>query len=226
MTWLLDGELLHRDSLGSEQSIRPGQLNLMTAGRGVQHAEEGTSYTGTFDGIQLWLAQPEATRWGDPAFEHHTEVPHADLGVGTGTVLVGEFAGERSPARADTDAVGVELRLHGTAEIPLRPDFEYGLIVLRGAVSVGDEQLRPGSLGYLGSGAESLALTSDKASRVMLLGGTPFEPITMFWNFVGRDKDELTAAARDWNAADDRFGRITSGLSRIASPIPPWAGSS
>jgi quercetin 2,3-dioxygenase len=94
VTWLLDGELVHRDSIGSERPIHPGQLNLMTAGHGVAHAEEATSgYRGPVHGVQLWVAQPSATRDGPPAFEHHRELPHVEVGNGTATVLVGELDG-------------------------------------------------------------------------------------------------------------------------------------
>jgi redox-sensitive bicupin YhaK (pirin superfamily) len=103
VTWLLSGEVLHRDSLGSEQTIRPGQLNLMTAGRGVAHSEEGTGkYRGEAHGIQLWVALPQATRQGDPSFEHHAELPHVELPGGQATVLVGQFGPASSPARRDT----------------------------------------------------------------------------------------------------------------------------
>ena len=225
VTWLLDGELLHRDSLGSEQPIRPGQLNLMTAGGGVQHAEEGTGHTGTFEGIQLWVALPEATRHGHPAFEHHAEVPHADLGVGTASVLIGEFAGVESPARRDTELVGAELRLHGRAVLELRPDFEYALIVLRGSASVAGTPVEPGRLVYLGAGASELPIEAPNRCRAMLLGGVPFEaPVVMFWNFVGRDRAELAQAGRDWNAGHDRYGRLGSRLARIPAPDAPWPG--
>jgi len=225
VTWLLDGELLHRDSLGSEQPIRPGQLNLMTAGGGVQHAEEGTGLTGTFEGIQLWVALPEATRHGHPAFEHHAEVPHADLGVGTASVLIGAFAGVESPARRDTELVGAELRLHGRAVLELRPDFEYALIVLRGSASVAGTPVEPGRLVYLGAGASELPIEAPNRCRAMLLGGVPFEaPVVMFWNFVGRDRAELAQAGRDWNAGHDRYGRLGSRLARIPAPDAPWPG--
>lgn len=90
VTWLVAGEALHRDSLGTEQVIRPGELNLMTAGSGVTHSEEATgSYAGDLHGIQLWVAQPEATRHGGPAFEHHGDLPQLELSGAVGTVLVG-----------------------------------------------------------------------------------------------------------------------------------------
>src|SRR4051812_37031193 len=103
VTWLLEGEALHRDSLGTEQVIAPGQLNLMTAGHGVSHSEEGTGYRGGVEGVQLWVAQPSTTRDGPPAFEHHAELPHVELDHGTATILVGDFADAASPARRDTD---------------------------------------------------------------------------------------------------------------------------
>src|SRR4051794_7464822 len=107
VTWLLEGELVHVDSLGSEQAIRPGQLNLMTAGHGVAHAEDVPSGGDSgMHGVQLWVAQPEETRHGEAAFEHHTELPRADLGSGLATVMLGEYAGAASPARTDTPIVG------------------------------------------------------------------------------------------------------------------------
>src|SRR5688572_19989954 len=121
VTWLLAGEILHRDSLGSEQVIRAGQLNLMTAGHGVSHSEEATGrYRGELHGIQLWVAQPEATRHGAAAFEHHTELPQVELDGGDATVVVGALAGTTSPARRDTDHVAAELVLRpGGATVPL-----------------------------------------------------------------------------------------------------------
>jgi redox-sensitive bicupin YhaK (pirin superfamily) len=103
VTWLVAGEVLHTDSLGSEQLIRPGQLNLMTAGGGVAHAEQSpASYRGESHGIQLWVAQPEATRHGDAAFEHHAHLPQYEFDGAVATVIIGELAGVRSPARHDT----------------------------------------------------------------------------------------------------------------------------
>src|SRR5690606_19665891 len=104
VTWLLSGEVLHRDSLGSEQLIRPGQLNLMSAGNGVAHSEESPAGAGgELHGIQLWVAQPERTRHGEPAFEHHASLPQVEQDSALVTVLVGEFGGVASQARRDTD---------------------------------------------------------------------------------------------------------------------------
>lgn len=222
VTWLLDGELLHRDSLGSEQTIRPGQLNLMTAGGGVQHAEQGTGYAGAFEGIQLWVALPDATRRGPAAFEHHGSLPQVELASGVASVLIGEFSGVVSPARADSRMVGVELAFTSDASVALRPDFEYALVVLRGSAAVAGTPIEPGRLASLGSGLDELALEASGDARIMLLGGVPIEPITMFWNFVGRDRAELAQAGHDWNENHDRFGRLDSPLARIPAPRAPW----
>ncbi|MFV2119916.1 pirin family protein [Streptomyces sp. Act-28] len=226
VTWLIDGQVLHRDSLGSEQVIEPGRLNLMTAGRGVSHAEEATGhYRGTLEGIQMWIALPEGTRHGPPAFEHHAELPRTDLDgrAGAATVLIGDFGGLTGPARHDTPLVGVELDLRAPVVVPLRPDWEYALVVLRGAVAVRDQPLRPGHLGYLGEGRDELSLDVREPTRVMLLGGEPFpEPLLMWWNFVGRDREEIDAAHASWARQDDRFGRVASSLPLVPVEAPHW----
>lgn len=226
VTWLVDGQVLHRDSLGSEQVIKPGQLNLMTSGHAVSHAEEATGhYRGTLEGIQMWIALPETTRHGAPAFEHHAELPRADLGgtAGAATVLIGDFGGIAGPARHDSPLVGVELDLHAPATVPLRPDWEYALVVLRGAVAVHGQPLHPGRLGYLGRGRGELPLDVREPARVMLLGGEPFpEPVVMWWNFVGRTREEIDAAYASWSRQDDRFGRVRSRLPLIPARAPHW----
>lgn len=223
VTWLVEGEALHRDSLGSEQLIRPGQLNLMTAGHGVAHAEETPgSYTGRTHGAQLWVAQPDATRHGPAAFEHHAELPQVPVGTGVVTVLVGEVAGERSPARADTPLVGAELvTAGGLAVVPVDPGFEHALVVLEGTVLVGGEAIAPGVLAYLGEGRDELPIDAPGHARLLVLGGRPFgEQIVMSWNFVARSRDEVDRAALDWNAGHGRFGEVASHLPRIPAPEP------
>jgi quercetin 2,3-dioxygenase len=224
VTWLLAGEMLHRDSLGSEQLIRPGQLNLMTAGNGVAHAEEGTDYRGRVHGVQLWVAQPESTRHGPPAFEHHAELPEVAGGAGRARVLVGSVGDVTSPARTDTPLVGLDGALEaGVSRWPLRPDFEHALLVLEGSIGVDDQSLVPGQLAYLGEGREDITLLSAAPARVLLLGGVPFpEPVLMWWNYVARSRAEVDAAVRDWNAHAGRFGTVASELPRIPSPVPIW----
>jgi redox-sensitive bicupin YhaK (pirin superfamily) len=224
VTWLIDGEALHKDSLGSEQVIRPGQLNLMTSGDAVSHAEEATGhYRGTLEGVQLWVALPEATRHGPAAFEHHAALPQGDVEGALATVLLGEYAGLRSPARTDTPIVGVDLELQRRSLLPLRPDFEHAVVVLDGAVGIGERELRPGTMGYLGRGRDELVLDVQEQTKVMLLGGEPFEePLLMWWNFVARTRAELDAAYDSWHAQDGRFGRVRSSLPLIPARAPHW----
>jgi redox-sensitive bicupin YhaK (pirin superfamily) len=225
VTWLFEGEVLHRDSIGSEQVVRPGQLNLMTAGGGVSHSEEATGrYHGVLHGMQLWVAQPDATRHGPPAFEHHAALPASELEHGQATVIVGALDGVASPARRDTDHVGIDLDLwHGTSVVPLDPSAEYALAVAVGAVHVGAQGIEPGGLAYLGTGRDELALTVTAPARALLVGGTPLaEPPLMWWNFVARTREEVSAAYDDWQAGSDRFGTVASPLGRIPASAPPW----
>ena len=225
VTWLLEGEQRHRDSLGSDQVIRPGQLNLMTAGAGVVHAEESLDYWGPLHGVQLWVAQPESTRHGEAAFEHHAELPQLELRSAVATVLVGALGDARSPARTDTALVGVDLDVRvGTSELPLEASYEHALVVLSGAVSVDGTVVRPGALAYLGEGRDELAVTAAEPARVLLVGGEPFESqVLMAWNFVARTREELDAAYADWAGGEERFGDVDTTLPRIPAPPPPWA---
>jgi redox-sensitive bicupin YhaK (pirin superfamily) len=222
VTYLLEGQVLHRDSLGSEQVISPGQLNLMTAGRGVSHAEEPTGhYAGTMHGVQLWVAQPSATRSGDPAFEHHGSLPEVTVDGADVTLLVGSLGSATSPARRDSDLVGaaVDLGPDG-AVLPLTPAYEHLVVVLDGVLLLQDGRpVRPGQSAYLGRGRDELELAAPEGARVLLLGGTPFEEqIVMWWNFVGRSREEVASYAAAWAAADERFGSVATSLERIPAP--------
>jgi hypothetical protein len=225
VTWLVDGGLLHKDGLGSEQPIRPGQLNLMTAGHGIAHAEESLwkGHVGTIHGIQLWVAQPDATRDGPAAFEHHDDLPTVEVGFLEATVLIGTLEGVHSPARQDTPLLGAELRAYrGETTLELDPTFEHALVVLDGVVTVEDDtqDVATGALAFLGAGRDELTLAAEEDARLMLLGGPPFEADPwMSWNFVARTPEEVRQAATDWNAGDDgRFGPVASDLPRIPAP--------
>lgn len=223
VTWLLEGEVLHTDSLGTEQPIRPGQLNLMTAGGGIAHAESGQPSDGCH-GIQLWVAQPESTRHGAAAFEHHAELPQVELDGATATVLVGELAGAASPARHDTPLVGADLSLRtGTTTVPVDPAWEHALVVADGAAEVDGTTVKPGELAYLEPGRSELGLHVADDSRVLLIGGEPFgETVLMWWNFVGRTREEIEAARADWNGHGSRFADVRTPLGRITAPGTPW----
>lgn len=226
VTWLVEGEGLHRDSLGTEQVLAPGQLNLMTAGRGIAHSEEATGrYAGPLRGVQLWVAQPESTRHGEPAFEHHGELPQVELGSAVATVLVGELAGASSPARRDTDHLGAEVQLRaGDTEVPLGPGHEHAVLVVEGEVLVAGTPVRAGQLAYLGLGHDELSLAVREPARAMVLGGVPFpDRLVMWWNYVARSQDEVSDAHRAWASGDERrFGPVASALPRTVPDPPPW----
>lgn len=224
VTWIVTGELLHRDSLGTEQLIRPGQLNLMTAGHGISHAEESTQRNSGLHGIQLWVAQPERTRHDAPAFEHHEDLPQTDIATGTARVLVGSLAGVTAAARRDTEHFGAELILDiGTGSIPVRGSDEHGIVVLEGAVSVSGAPVTPGNLAYVEPGCDEIPIHTYTRSRLVLFGGEPFEsPVTMWWNYVARSTAEIDVANASWATGDDRFGETGSTMNRIRAPRPPW----
>jgi redox-sensitive bicupin YhaK (pirin superfamily) len=204
VTWLFDGEVMHRDSLGSEQAIRPGELNLMTSGGGVVHSEHGPTVgeAGTVHLAQMWVALPESRRHGAADFEHHANLPTVRHSGASVTVILGEHAGARSPATVHTPIVGLDVQLESAADLPLDPAFEHAAIVVSGAADICGEPLAPGELLYLGRRREALPLRCDAPARLLVLGGEPFEsPIVMWWNFVGRSRDEIVAARRDWMRA-------------------------
>ncbi len=223
VSWLVAGEILHRDSLGSRREIRPGQLNLMTAGRGISHSEETPARnSGVLQGVQLWVALPGADRDRPPAFAHHADLPVLADGGLRATVLMGELAGATSPAECHTPLVGAEVTLAAGADarLPLRPGFEYAVLTLDGAATVDEETVKPGPLLYLGEGRTSLRLRAGSDTRLMLIGGEPFtEQLVMWWNFVARDHDEIVQARAEW-AHGTGFGQV-HGYDGPAIPAPP-----
>ncbi|MGY1988075.1 pirin family protein [Blastococcus sp. SYSU DS0669] len=227
VSWLLDGEVHHRDSLGSDVRFRPGELALMTAGHGIAHSEQSPATHPRFlHGAQLWVALPEGDREVAPHFEHHAALPGFSSDGLTATVLMGSFGGVTSPGRAYTPLVGVDLDLIARAdvEVPLEPEFEYGLLTASGSVSVDDVPLEPGAMLYLGTGRRSLRVRAGAASRLLLLGGEPFEErLVMWWNFVGRSGEEIAEYAEEWNAESRRFGTVVGydGDRLEAPPLPP-----
>ncbi|MGE3289386.1 MAG: pirin family protein [Pseudonocardia sp.] len=212
VSWLVAGEVLHRDSLGNLQTIEPGAVNLMTAGRGISHSEESPEQRSpTLHGVQLWVALPGEHRDVAPGFEHRADLPVLADGGATVTVFLGELGDARSPATAYSPMVGAEVVLDAGADarLPMRPEWEYAVLVLDGAdVVVDGEPLERGPLLYLGTGRSELALAGGPG-RVLLLGGEPFaERIVMWWNFVGSDHEAVVAAREQWNAGDPRFGEV------------------
>jgi quercetin 2,3-dioxygenase len=225
VTWLLAGNVLHRDSLGSEQLITPGQLNLMTSGRGIAHAEESPAeHDPTLHGVQLWVALPDATRRTEPAFEHHAALPEAGLGGFSITVLVGDLAGAggSSPATTFSPIVGAQLSAAGrpaSCLLPLRPEYEHVIFVAAGEAGVDGVRLRPGQLLYVPTRRHETAVAAPADSTLILLGGVPLgEPLLMWWNFVARTPEEIAAATAAWRAGE--FGPV-GGYQGDPMPAPP-----
>jgi redox-sensitive bicupin YhaK (pirin superfamily) len=227
VSWLLEGEVHHLDSLGSDLRFGPGELALMTAGHGISHAEQSpVSHPRYLHGAQLWVALPDAHRHTAPAFEHHATLPGWTSDGVTATVLIGAFGGAASPGTAYGPLVGVDLALAGgtDVEVPLDPDFEYGLLASSGTASAEGVPLDRGSMLYLGTGRTSLRLRAADASRLLLLGGEPFEErLVMWWNFVGRSGEEIADYAEQWNGESERFGAVVGydGGRLEAPPLPP-----
>src|SRR4051812_5634894 len=211
VTWLVEGEIVHRDSLGNDQSIRPGQLNLMTSGHGIAHSEMSPAdHPPTMHGLQLWIALPDGARHGGPRFEQHTDLPVLPLSDATATVLVGEFGGQRSPARVHSPLLGVELVFDwaDSLRLPLTTGFEHGVLLMAGSATVAGAALEPGALLFLPPGRSDVAIEAAAGTRAVLLGGEPFaEDLVMWWNFVGRSHEEIVQARDDW-VAGRRFGTV------------------
>ncbi|SNR37806.1 pirin family protein [Blastococcus mobilis] len=227
VSWLLEGEVHHLDSVGSDVRFGPGQLALMTAGHGISHAEQSPANHPRFlHGAQLWVALPDAHRETAPAFEHHATLPGWTSDGVTATVLIGSFGGATSPGTAYSPLVGVDLDLAAGAdvEVPLEPEFEYGLLAASGTASAEGAPLDRGAMLYLGTGRRSVRLRAADASRLLLLGGEPFEEhLVMWWNFVGRSGAEIADYAEQWNGESERFGTVAGydGARLEAPPLPP-----
>ncbi|ALC26008.1 MULTISPECIES: pirin family protein [Streptomyces] len=222
VSWLHDGEVLHRDSLGSLQTVRPRELGLMTSGRAISHSEESPKPHARFlHGAQLWVALPDEHRHVEPHFQHHTDLPAVTAPGLTATVILGELDGAASPGTAYTPIVGADLALTEGAEarLPLDPDFEYAVLSMSGEAEVDGVPVLPGSMLYLGCGRRELPLRALSDAGLMLLGGEPFEEeIVMFWNFIGRSGEEIAQARKEWEEGS-RFGEV-QGYDGARLPAP------
>jgi redox-sensitive bicupin YhaK (pirin superfamily) len=227
VSWLLEGTVHHRDSVGSDQVIAPGELGLMTSGAAIAHAEHSpVAHPALLHGVQLWVALPDAERHTTPSWEHHRDLPSlTDRGL-RATVIMGTLAGASSPGRAFSPIVGADLALTAGADalLPLEPGFEHAVLVMSGWAEVDGERLDPGAMLYLGSARRDLRVHSQPGARLLLLGGEPFgEQIVMWWNFVARTNDEIVAARTEW-IAGNAFGTVAGfgdGGALPAPPLPP-----
>jgi len=230
VSWLFEGEIEHRDSGGVHSMVRPGEVNLMTSGRGIAHSEVSTPERDLLHGVQLWVVLPEASKDVIREFQHHVPDVLDAEGV-RARLMVGSLDGVTSPVRTETGLLGAEVVIApGTTwEFAVDPGFEHGVLVDTGYVDFDDVRLDRSVLGVRDAGLDSIRLTNptDAPARVMLLGGEPFEEgVVMWWNFIGRDHDDIVRLREEWNAApEDRFGRVAgyrgSTQRLTAPPLPP-----
>lgn len=229
VSWLFTGEIEHRDSLGEHAMVRPGEVNLMTGGRGICHSEVSTPETTVLHGVQLWVALPEAHRQAPRDFRHHVPTP-VHLDGAELRVFLGSLAGAVSPVPTFTPLLGAEITLAPGAilELDVDPDFEHGLLVDSGTACLCRTTLDRGELGFVPVGRTQLEIAAgDAGARVLLLGGEPFrERIVMWWNFVARTHEEVAQARAEWEAGSDRFGAVTGYtgvVDRLPAPVLPNA---
>ena len=236
VSWLFAGEIEHRDSAGNQAMVRPGEVNLMTAGRGISHSEVSTEGTDVLHGAQLWVALPDGSRDAEPGFQHHAPDPVRGPGW-EARVFLGSVLGQTSPVSTHTPLLGAEIMLAPGATLSVDVDagFEHGVLVDTGLVGVADSadgaatETKPGELAYVAPGRDRLLLTAYDEARVLLLGGEPLgESIVMWWNFVGRTHEEIVAFREEWQAQVDgvsdgqdvRPGRFGVVAGEHLPPIP------
>lgn len=232
VSWLFSGQVEHRDSAGVHALVRPGELNLMTAGAGICHSEVSVepdpAASAILHGVQLWVALPDAARHSGRDFAHYVPAPVA-VGGAAVRVFLGALAGSRSPVHTFTPLLGAQLDLDPGARLVLDvdPAFEHAVLCDRGAVEFDGTPLAVAELGYQGPGRSALRLRNrgDSPARVLLLGGTPFtEELVLWWNFVGRSHDEIVEYRNQWNNGDERFGAVSGyrgALARLPAPAMP-----
>lgn len=210
VTWLFDGEILHRDSLGTQQVIRPGALNLMTAGRGIVHSERrvpgenGRAHR--LHGLQIWMALPRDRQEAEPAFEHYPaeRFPVSGDQHCRNTVVIGRLGHSESPVRVPAETLYVVQELVEGATVSV-PDLvaQRALYMVEGCIELDGGFLRPGEMAVLNPGR--VHVIARAPSRMVLLGGEPFSRRHIWWNFVHTDRDRIEQAKDDW-----REGRFAS----------------
>jgi redox-sensitive bicupin YhaK (pirin superfamily) len=225
VTYLFDGEIMHRDSLGTSLAIRAGELNLMTAGSGIVHSErtapEERSKGPRLFGIQAWAALPKSHEEGAPGFVHYdtAELPRLSSDGKTVRVVMGSLYGQTSPAAYPHPCFYAEAVLAPGAVLPLDPDYdERGIFVVSGEIDVAGEAFGAGRLLVFRPG-DRISVLAVSQARLMLLGGEPMDgPRHIWWNFVSSSKDRIDAAKADWKAK--RFQPVP-GDDEEFIPLPP-----
>lgn len=227
VTYLLEGEILHRDSLGSVQAIRPGAVNWMTAGCGIVHSERTApdvrASGGTLSALQIWVALPQAHEEAAPAFIHHPDatIPSFEGEGVNGRVVVGRAEGKSSPVSTYSDMLYVDLNLHAGARYAVDAEMvERAFYVLAGSIAIeGEPQaFAEGQLVVLKPGAR-IVVRAAGAARIMLFGGEPVGERHLFWNFVSSSRDRINQAKEDWRLG--RFAGVPGETEFIPLPDTP-----
>ncbi|MGA9520791.1 MAG: pirin family protein [Myxococcaceae bacterium] len=226
VTYLFEGEAVHRDSLGSVQRITPGAVNWMTAGRGIAHSERGTPESmakgGKLSGIQIWVALPQQFEEQEPSFVHHPAdtLPEGEEAGVRWKVVAGAWYGVRSPVKTHSELFYVVTQLESGSVLRVAADCEErAAYVVEGALELGTGVLRPGELAVFRRGSEVL-LRACEDSRVLVFGGEPLDgPRHIYWNFVSSSKERIEQAKADWRA--QRFAGIEGEPDYIPLPGDP-----
>ncbi len=222
ITYLFEGEILHRDNLGYVQPIQPGAVNWMTAGRGIVHSEKVTDEVRAsgqhLHGLQTWVALPTESEEIEPRFEHYpaADIPRIDLDKARATVIIGEAYGARSPVKTESETLYIELDLEAGASIALPETEELGVYVVSGAAAVNGERVEEGVLAALVSDARG-TLTADAPTKVMLCGGAALDGKRyIWWNYVSSSRERIEQAKVDWR--EKRFAEVPGETDFI--PLP------
>ena len=228
VTYLFDGEIMHRDSVGSEQPIRPGEVNWMTAGRGITHSERferARAEGGRMNGIQAWVALPQEHEEIDPAFAHHgaRDLPvFEENGVWT-RVIAGEACGAKAPVRTHSPMFYLHCEVAAAMRAPVPDGYtERALYVATGSVEIGGSALREGQMAVFEAG-RPVSFTALEHAVVMLLGGEPVGERFIDWNFVSSSKERIEQAKADWRAGRMRLPDLDNAefIPLPGEPAPP-----
>lgn len=204
VTYLFEGEILHRDNLGYVQRIQPGAVNWMTAGRGIVHSEKVTDEIKAsgqrLHGLQIWVALPLEAEEAEPDFRHYaaSEIPSVDVDGVDVRVVIGSAFGVTSPVKTHSETLYVELNLEPGQQVQIPEAQELGLYVVEGSVAVFDQFVEGGAFAVFAAGATG-SVTAESTSKIMFVGGDTLEgERTIWWNFVSSSKERLNQAKQDW----------------------------
>jgi len=222
VSWLFTGEIEHRDTTGAHAMVRPGQLNIMTAGSGIAHSEYSTGETTILHGAQLWVALPDAHRFVSPSFQHY-EPPAIEVDGARVLVFLGNLFGETSPVSMYSYLVGAEINLYPyqRLDVDVNPAYEHGLLCDTGTLTSQGAVAKPGEIIFhpRGTNRVTIEASPSEPTRLLLLGGAPLgEQFVMWWNFIGRTHEEVVRFRQEWQRERESRGGVQYGTFPEAWP--------